>query len=384
MNIVSNIANFNIPKINSIRNDYRNRVALPKSGMDMVSFGANAQYGKAKNIFSAVKKSKRVGILVHKDVDADAVSSGILFLNILRRRYRDKDIQFIVNQKIPKYLASIPDLSVITQYKDLQNKDFDTVVVLDCDETVVDCYDIFKNANVKINIDHHGNREDNPLFSNNLRIANSKAASTTQLIYDNFFLPFGIWPNKIMLECIMTGIITDTGNFKNIPDKEKFSKSMKSLSQYTNVPLSVLSKKINNKFDNSKQRSEELKKFFDDITELGKNLNTHTTPKNNKINYVLVTQELLDKYNIKDDEADIKEVLNHIVTVYRAKSDISAILWERKNGDVRLSMRSNNYDVLSLAEKLGGGGHKFAAGSLVKGNFEEALEKVLSVIDEKY
>ena len=43
MNIVSNIANFNIPKINSIRNDYRNRVALPKSGMDMVSFCENAQ-----------------------------------------------------------------------------------------------------------------------------------------------------------------------------------------------------------------------------------------------------------------------------------------------------------------------------------------------------
>ena len=47
-------------------------------------------------------------------------------------------------------------------------------------------------------------------------------------------------------------------------------------------------------------------------------------------------------------------------------------------------MRSNNYDVLSLAEKLGGGGHKFAAGSLLSGTFEEALEKVLSVIDEKY
>lgn len=384
MNIVLNVANFNIPKINSIKNDCRNRVTLPKSGMDSVSFGANVEYGKAKNIFSAVKKSKRVGILVHKDVDADAVSSGILFLNVLRRRYKDKDIQFIVNQKIPKYLASIPDLSVITRYKDLQNKDFDTVVVLDCDETRVDCYDIFKNANVKINIDHHENRENNSLFSNNLRITNPKAASTTQLIYDNFFLPFGIWPNRTMLECIMTGIITDTGNFKNIPDKEKFSKSMKSLSQYTNVPLSVLSKKINNKFDNSKQRSEELKRFFDDTAELGKNLNTHTTPKNNKINYVLVTQELLNKYNVKDDEADIKEVLNNIVTFYRSKSDISAILWERKNGDVRLSMRSNNYDVLSLAEKLGGGGHKFAAGSLVSGTFEEALEKVLSVIDEKY
>ena len=384
MNIVLNVANFNIPKINSIKNDCRNRVTLPKSGMDSVSFGANVEYGKAKNIFSAVKKSKRVGILVHKDVDADAVSSGILFLNVLRRRYKDKDIQFIVNQKIPKYLASIPDLSVITRYKDLQNKDFDTVVVLDCDETRVDCYDIFKNANVKINIDHHENRENNSLFSNNLRITNPKAASTTQLIYDNFFLPFGIWPNRTMLECIMTGIITDTGNFKNIPDKEKFSKSMKSLSQYTNVPLSVLSKKINNKFDNSKQRSEELKRFFDDTAELGKNLNTHTTPKNNKINYVLVTQELLNKYNVKDDEADIKEVLNNIVTFYRSKSDISAILWERKNGDVRFSMRSNNYAVISLAEKLGGGGHKFAAGSLVSGTFEEALEKVLSVIDEKY
>ena len=47
-------------------------------------------------------------------------------------------------------------------------------------------------------------------------------------------------------------------------------------------------------------------------------------------------------------------------------------------------MRSSNCDVLDITETFGGGGHKFAAGATVSGTFEEALEKVLSVIDEKY
>lgn len=384
MQILSNIANFNISKIATIKNEYQNRALLPKVGIDAVSFGANVNYKKSKSIYSTLDRADRVGILVHKDVDADALSSGILFLNLLKRRYKgkNKDVQFIINQKIPKYLANIPGLSEITQYKDLKNKNFDAVVVLDCDETRVACYDILKNANAKINIDHHKNREINPLFSKNLRILDSDAVSTTQVIYDNLFLPFGIWPNKTMMECIMTGIITDTGNFKNVPDSEKFSKSMKSLAQYTNVPLSVLVNKINNKFDVSKQRSKELENLFTNIVEYGENLNTYITPNNKRVNYILINQELLNKYNVKDDESDIKETLSHIAANYRSKADIVATLWERKNGDIRLSMRSNNIDVLSIAEEFGGGGHKLAAGATVSSDFNEALEKVIQVIDK--
>lgn len=384
MNINLNLTNLYIQKLSSVKSDYNYQSNPIRMGTDSVSFGSTVHYEKAKNIFSAIKNSKRVGILLHKDVDADALSSGILFFNLLKKRYIDKDIQLVINQKIPKYCANIPNISTIVQYKDLNNKSFDTVVVLDCDETRVDCYDIFDNAKTKINIDHHKNRLNNPKFEQKLRILEPNAVSTTQVIYDNFFLPFGIWPDKSMIECIMTGVVTDSGNFRNIPDPKSFSKSMDLLAHYSKIPLSVLTRNINNKLSASKQRSGELERFFTETIEQRKNIHIHKTPNNYKINYILVDKNLLDKYNIKDDEADIKETLNNIMGMNKPKCDITAILWERKNGDIRLSMRSKYRNVLEIAETFGGGGHKFAAGAPVTGTLDEAIEKVLKVIDEKY
>lgn len=384
MNINLSLPNLYIQKLSPVRSDHKYQSNAIKTGINSVSFGSIANYEKAKNIYSAIKESKRVGILLHKDVDADALSSGILFFNLLKKRYQDKDIQMVINQKIPKYCTNIPDISVITQYKNLNDKKIDTVIVLDCDDTRVDCYDIFNNAKTKINIDHHKNRLNNPKFEQKLRIIEPDAVSTTQVIYDNFFLPFGILPDKTMIECIMTGVVTDSGNFRNIPDPEGFSKTMDLLAHYSKTPLSLLTKNINNKLSISKQRSEELESFFAETVEQRKNIYIHKTPNNYKINYILVDKNLLDKYNIKDDEADIKETLNNIMGTNKPKCDITAILWDRENGDIRLSMRSKNRNVLEIAETFGGGGHKLAAGAHVEGNLEEAIKKVLKVIDEKY
>ena len=95
MKVVFNTQNFNIAKINPIKNDYKYQSNSTKNGIDSTSFGANAYYKNAKNIYSAIGRAKRVGILVHKDVDADALSSGLLLLTLLKRKYRDKDIQFV-------------------------------------------------------------------------------------------------------------------------------------------------------------------------------------------------------------------------------------------------------------------------------------------------
>ena len=67
----------------------------------------------------------------------------------------------------------------------------------------------------------------------------------------------------------------------------------------------------------------------------------------------------------------------------KPKADIAVALWERENGETRLSMRSRQMNVLNIAEYFGGGGHKLAAGATVSGTFEEALEKVLKAFDNE-
>ena len=346
MKILFNTQNFSVANRVQLRNDNKYQSKTLGSGADVISFCANSYYKNAKTIYSAIGNSKRVGILVHKDVDADALSSGVLFLKLLKRKYGSKDIQFILNQEIPKYLSKIPYLSEITQYKDLQDKNFDTVIVLDCDDTRVDCPDIFDKANLKINIDHHTNRDVNSNFIKPLQIINPEASSTTQLIYDSFFTPFGIRPNDAMIECIMTGIVSDTGNLKNIPNELDFAMTMDSLESQSRIPIKSLVRDINNKFTTSKERSVELDKLYNDIV-AGENLYEYETPSGQIVNYFIIDKELLNEYQIKDNEADIKEVINSIVSMNKSKADVSAALWERENGEVRLSLRSKNLDVLN-------------------------------------
>lgn len=373
---------YNISMLSPVIDNQQNQSKTFSFSTDIVSFGANSYYKNAKNIYSAINNSKRICILAHKDIDADAISSGILFLKLLKRKYSNKDIQFVINQDIPKFCSNIPYTSEITKYKDLTNKNFDTVVVLDCDDTRVDCYDIFEKANTRINIDHHRNSINNSKFSQQLRILNPEAVSTTQVIYDNLLTPFGIKPNDQLIECIMTGILADSGNLKNISNNLDFSITMDLLEQQSKVPLKSVIRNINNKFTTSKQRSKELEYLFED-TVTGANVNKHETSKGRKINYIVIDKKLLDKYQIKDNEADIKETINSIISMHKSKCDVAVALWEKESGEIRLSLRSKNIDVLGVAEKFGGGGHLYAAGAPISGTLDEAIEKALKIIDSE-
>jgi len=382
VNVSFNIQSIITPNIRPLKNENRQYITKPALSFDSVSFTSNFNYKKTKAIMTELSKSRKIAILSHKDPDADAISSGLLFLEFLKRKFKGKDIKFILNQEIPKYCKKIPFVENITKYKDLPNKNFDSVVVLDCDESRVDCFEIFDKAKTKINIDHHRNNEINSNFSKNLRIVSPDSVSTTQVIYDNFFVSLGNWPNPDMTECIMTGIVSDTGNLRHIFDRENFDKLMDSLAIYSKMPLSKMTKYINDKFDSSNIRSKELENLYDDAVNARTIIEKYTTPKGKKINYLVLDRKMIDEYKIIDNESDIKETINAIGSMNKIKCDISAILWEKESGEIRLSMRSRNTDLLKIAEHFNGGGHRLAAGATVKGSIEEAKENLLNVLNE--
>jgi nanoRNase/pAp phosphatase (c-di-AMP/oligoRNAs hydrolase) len=169
---------------------------------------------------------------------------------------------------------------------------------------------------------------------------------------------------------------------KRIVDEEAFAKTMEHLDGCSKVPLNFLIKNINKNFVNLKQRSKELENFISE-TLSGANVSEYITKSGKQINYILVDKNLLDRYQIKDSEIDVKDVLSYITSLYKWKCDVVATIWERDNGEIRLSLRSNDVDLLSTVEKLDGGGHKFAAGASLKGSLADALDKFLKTIDSE-
>lgn len=65
--------------------------------------------------------------------------------------------------------------------------------------------------------------------------------------------------------------------------------------------------------------------------------------------------------------------------------EISFVIKEVDNGELKVSLRSNEADVAKIAQSFGGGGHIRAAGCTVAAkNMKEATKKILSKIEELY
>jgi len=110
-----------------------------------------------------------------------------------------------------------------------------------------------------------------------------------------------------------------------------------------------------------------------------KSLQVHTS---GKIASISLTQEMLSETGAAMN--DTEGVVDYPLSIDGV--EIAAFLREESNGRCRISLRSKNlYDVSSVAELFGGGGHKNAAGLVIEKDLKEAhtivtgeLEKLLN------
>ena len=79
----------------------------------------------------------------------------------------------------------------------------------------------------------------------------------------------------------------------------------------------------------------------------------------------------------RDEAADIIDQVMNVESL-----EIAALLREDAPGRFKLSLRSRGtVEVLSLAEKFGGGGHRYASGAHLTGSFSELRLSVLQGLE---
>jgi phosphoesterase RecJ-like protein len=63
------------------------------------------------------------------------------------------------------------------------------------------------------------------------------------------------------------------------------------------------------------------------------------------------------------------------------EADVSAVIVEKDNGEIDVSLRAKpGFDVSGAAQSLGGGGHPLAAGTTMAGPLDAAVERVLAAV----
>lgn len=229
---------------------------------------------------------------------------------------------------------------------------FDLVITLDCGsiQRTNLSEEINKRRNTKvIEFDHHLKVDDYA----DIEIRQSDRASTTEVLY--YFLT----ANKITLTknsatCILTGILSDTGNFLypnasgetiNIASKmlnlgASFNKIInKTLGNRNLLTIKFLSRALDNLYINKEQQIAISVLRPSDFDEIGRDF----------------APETFD---------DVAAVLGNL-------AEVKAVLFMREYepGKIKGSWRSrpDGHDVSEFAKSMGGGGHKHAAGFQING-----------------
>ena len=306
-------------------------------------------------LFEDIKDSSNL-ITGHINPDGDALGSALAFKLILDSKSIDSDVSFDIKGNVPSNLNHLP----IELIMDKPKENYENIYVFDCgnSERLGDLEDLALSAKRVIVVDHHIN----PSFGD-IQIIDSKAASTTQVLFREI-LSSNIDIDKNIANCLMTGLITDTGRFQySNTDNEVFeiaSKLMLSGAELTSISDNIYGSIPMNAI---KLQSEVLNRIeLHEEQEL-------------VVSYVL--QEDYLNYKIESSETDF--LIDSIRLV--KESSVALLLKEQEDKSFKGSLRSRNeLDVQQIASLFGGGGHKAASGFSTNLSMEEIKNKVKNAI----
>lgn len=307
------------------------------------------------SIAEEIKRADSIVLLTHETPDGDAIGSSLAMYIAL------KSIEKNVDLVVPELARTFNFLPCIDEIKKEGNsRPYDLAIALDCSDIkrLNGFANYFETAKKTISIDHHGV---NSMFAD-FNYVNPVSPACAQILI-SIFEYYDIEITKEIGECLITGIITDTGGFK-----------------YSNVTsetfefaASLLQKGVN--ISNIYERAMQvITKSRFDLTRIA--MERLELLENGKIAFTYITKEDEEKVNAEvGDHEGIVEQGRCIEGV-----EISIFLKESPKG-FKVSLRSNKYvNVSDICLIFGGGGHQKAAGCLLPYSLDVAKEKIIAQV----
>ena len=214
---------------------------------------------------------------------------------------------------------------------------------------------LVNKAEIFIVFDHH-QKTDNPGFPKPAYFfADPKFASTTECLY-TFFKNNQIQITSSIAHNLLAGLYYDTGSFKY---ENVNAKTFKIASELLALGADHL-KIVKNLFENISLFHLKILKLVIERLEL-----LH----NQKIAISYVTENDLKEEGKLHFLSDIANFLRSIEGV-----EVCALIKEIKKGEISVSLRGTPpIEVVHLAKKFGGGGHKYASGFKIKAELFDFL-----------
>ena len=300
-------------------------------------------------VINKIKEYDTIVIARHIGVDPDALCSQLALRDSIKLTYPNKKVLAIGTGS-----SRFTHLGKLDKLEKLENA---LLIVTDTpDKRRVDSLDFSMGA-YSIKIDHH------PFIEKfcDLEIIEDDKSSACEIIM-NIIDNTELLCDSNISELLYLGLVSDSNRFLfNSCSSNTFNIVSKFIDKYP--------------FDMGKAYEKIYLRPLSEVRLHGYiSLNMKVTP--NKLGYVVVTDEIINELGVDSASA------GNMVNDFNYIKEIlvwATITEDKKNDQYRVSIRSRGPEINRIAEKHGGGGHKYASG--VKTKTIDAAIEVMKDLD---
>lgn len=305
-------------------------------------------------IIRVIDKNQNYCISTHINPDGDAIGSQLGFAHALESL--DKSVALVNRDPTPRIYRFLAGTDRIFQTLD-EKRYFDIYFIIDCSDAsrVGNELTSHVKSRITVNIDHHAT---NQRFAD-INWVEPYMSSSSEMIYQ-LALRLQVAISPEMAECLYTGIVMDTGSFRQ---GNTTSSALKTASDLVELGA------------NPSRVTRELyeKQPFAQTQLLGMVLNTLEMRADGMLALISVTRKMFQATGSTAE--DIEGFVNYPCSIEGV--EVGALLREDPSRGIKVSLRSRgSADVSRMASELGGGGHQSAAGFYLDGTLEEAKDRV--------
>ncbi len=298
-------------------------------------------------------------ILTHENPDGDALGSAMALYLFLKKK--GKDVTVGCKDRIPHFLDFIPHSEEVVSLPD--GRFYDIGIIVDS----AGFYRAGTEVKVakRIRIDHHVGGE----FYGRYDYIDPKAPATASLIYELISAWDEFEIDKDIATCIYAGLATDTGFFRYSNTNEYTFELAKKLVHWGADPNYVY-------------RMFAERESLGKMKLISKVLETLTLYEDGLVAGITIFDRFFKETGT--EYSDSEGLVNYPRSLEGVEVAF-ALIEKPDEGIWKVSLRSKvNVDVSKIAERLGGGGHKYASGAKIEASsYQEALDKLLSEIHKQ-
>lgn len=303
-------------------------------------------------ILTLIKQAKTIIIHRHQRPDPDAIGSQLGLADVIKTSFPDKKVLAPGKQ--------YHGFDWLGQMDDVTEDDYQDALVLILDTANQPRIDgeFWQKGQTVVKIDHHPNDD----AFGDPQWVDVDASSTSEMIY-NWYAQVG---NELTLSAnaarlLYAGIVGDTGRFLYSATKPSTMRAAAALMEAGADATAV------NRIEDT---------ITLPVARLSAYVYEHLTQLDSGAAYVILTNELMDSFEIGDaSTAGVVPLPGRIDTV-----KCWAIFVQQKEGDFRIRLRSKGPAINDLAKNHGGGGHAMASGA--KAADQAEIEAVVRELDQ--